>query len=94
MKRLKERWGVKSNTQVIVILIVFAVTGTTSAKLAKPLCEFLHIYPDNFHPILYWTIRILIILPIYNVLLIIIGTLFGQYTFFKRFLLRTFRISK
>ncbi|MDO5607171.1 MAG: diacylglyceryl transferase [Capnocytophaga sp.] len=84
-EKLKKRWNITSNTQLTVILIVFAITGSLSAKLAKPVCDYFGIMPDSFHPVLYWTIRLLIILPVYQVLLILIGTLFGQFRFFWEF---------
>ena len=34
---------------------------------------------------IYWPVRILLIFPIYQVLLVIFGWIFGQYTFFKAF---------
>jgi hypothetical protein len=33
MSKFKERWGIKHNYQLVVIFIVFAVTGSTSAYL-------------------------------------------------------------
>lgn len=85
LEKLKKRWAISSNTQLWIILIVFSITGSLSAKLAKPICEFLGIFPDSLHPILYWTIRILIVLPVYQVILLAVGTLFGQFRFFWNF---------
>ena len=84
MKKLKERWGISSNWQVAVIFIVFAVTGSTSAKLAGPLTDAIGVTKE-IGGFLYWTIRILIIFPIYQVLLVFFGWLFGEYTFFWNF---------
>lgn len=85
MKKLKERWGVTSNKQVIVILIVFSLTGTLSARIAKPFTHFIGLDFEAFHPVLAWVIRLIIVLPIYQILLLIIGTLFGQFQFFWQF---------
>jgi len=84
MKKLKERWGISSNWQVAVIFIVFAVTGSTAAKLAGPLTDVVGVTKE-IGGFLYWTIRILIIFPIYQVLLVFFGWLFGEYTFFWNF---------
>ena len=89
-KRLKEKWKISSDSQLAVIFIVFAITGSTSAKLAVPVLELLHIYPTNFDSIklgdlIYTLIRILIIFPLYQVLLIIVGTIFFQFKFFWEF---------
>ncbi|MEE2771234.1 MAG: DUF6787 family protein [Bacteroidota bacterium] len=85
MGKLKERWGIDSNWQLLVIFIVFAITGSTSAKLAGPLCEFIGISSEEHHWSIYWPLRILLIFPIYQVLLVAFGWIFGQFRFFWGF---------
>ncbi|MGY5846718.1 DUF6787 family protein [Salegentibacter sp. HM20] len=85
MNRLKQRWGIESNWQILVILLVFAITGSSSAKLAGPLCDFLGIYESTTPWFVYWTARLLLIFPIYQVLLVSFGWLFGQFEFFWAF---------
>jgi len=85
MQRLKERWGIHSNFQLVIIFIVFAVTGSSSARLATPLTTFLGITAENVSPWIYWPARILLIFPIYQVLLIFFGFIFGQFSFFWNF---------
>lgn len=82
MKKLKERWNIKSNFQLTIIFIVFAITGSTAAYISKPVTEALGIHKDNLPYILYLPLRLLMIFPLYQVLLVVIGTLFGQFTFF------------
>ncbi|MDN3594281.1 DUF6787 family protein [Zunongwangia endophytica] len=84
MEKLKERWGLTSNRQLIVIFIVFAITGSTAAKLATPVTAFLGITSEHGWYI-YWPARILLIFPIYQVLLVAIGWIFGQFEFFWAF---------
>ena len=89
-KRLKKKWGIESDIQLTVIFIVFAITGSASAKLALPLLEFLGIQATDFEEIplgmfIYFLLRILIIFPIYQVLLIVVATLFFQFKFFWEF---------
>lgn len=81
MKKLKSRWGITSNYQLTIIFIVFAITGSTSAYLSKPLAYWMHITPESLSW-LYWPVSLILIFPIYQVLLVIIGWLFGQFTFF------------
>ncbi len=85
MKRLKERWGIHSNFQLVMILIVFAVTGSSAAKLANPLTNFLGITAQSHAAWIYWLVRILIIFPIYQILLLFFGFIFGQFRFFWNF---------
>lgn len=85
MNKLKKRWGIESNLQIILILIVFAITGSTSAKLAGPLCDLLGIHQETSSWFWYWLARIVLIFPIYQVLLVFFGWLFGQFQFFWEF---------
>ncbi|MGB5666078.1 MAG: DUF6787 family protein [Maribacter sp.] len=85
MEKLKQRWGIDSNFQIIVICIVFAVTGSAATKLAQPLTEFIGLGKETTNAWIYWTVRILLIFPIYQVLLVAFGWLFGQFKFFWNF---------
>ncbi len=84
MKKLKERWNINSNLQLGIIFLVFAVTGSTAAKIAGPVTDFIGISSD-VNPWLYWPIRILIIFPAYQVFLVTFGWLFGEFEFFWNF---------
>ncbi|CAL66439.1 DUF6787 family protein [Christiangramia forsetii] len=85
MKKLKDRWGIDSNWQLFIIFLVFAITGSSAAKLASPVCELVGITQQNSHWSIYWTFRILLIFPIYQVLLVSFGWIFGQFEFFWAF---------
>ena len=85
MKKLKERWGVTSNKQIVIIFLVFAITGFSSLQLAKPFLTLIGI-PDTFEPHwLYRVLRLLLIFPIYQVLLVFVGFIFGQFSFLWNF---------
>ncbi len=84
MKKLKQRWSITSNWQLTVIFIVFALTGSTAAKFAGPMTEAIGLTKEVGWYI-YWPVRILIIFPIYQVLLVTFGWLFGEYIFFWNF---------
>ena len=84
MKKLKLRWGIETNWRLTIILLVFAITGSTAAKLAAPLTDFIGIEREMGW-LVYWPIRILIIFPIYQVLLVFFGWLFGEFQFFWNF---------
>lgn len=90
--RLKERWGVKGTFQVVIILIVFACTGTTVALIARPLLH--SIFTPNEVPTWATVLYYVLILPIYNIFLLLYGLVFGQFKFFwafeKRFFKRIF----
>ena len=84
MEKLKERWGLTSNRQLVVIFIVFAITGSSAAKLAAPVTSFFGI-DDQLPWYVYWPARIILVFPIYQVLLILFGWIAGQFSFFWAF---------
>lgn len=85
MGNFKQRWNITSNWQVFVIILVFAITGSSAAYLSKPILHGLGISKET-HPIaLYLLLYILIIFPVYQVLLVAIGFIFGQFKFFWEF---------
>ncbi|MCF7560265.1 diacylglyceryl transferase [Sabulilitoribacter multivorans] len=85
MEKLKQRWGIESNVQIIIILIVFAVTGSTASYIGKPILHFLNITTENFSTFGYWFTRIVLLFIMYQFLLVGFGWLFGQHKFFWNF---------
>ena len=92
IKNLKKFLKVESNFQFTIIMIVFAITGSLTLFLSDYLLIIFSITKESMNIYVFWALRILIIFPIYQVLLIIIGTLFGQFNYFwsfeKKFLRR------
>ena len=93
MQGLKKRWGIRSNLQLTIIFIVFALTGSASAWLSRPFCLWLGITKEDVG---FWftPVRLLMIFPIYQILLVFIGTLFGQFQFFWAFEKKMLRSMK
>jgi hypothetical protein len=96
VEKLKARWQVKNAWQVIVILIVFACTGFTVLFIKRPLLSWFAGAEGNSRmaTVLYY----IFILPLYNILLLGYGFLFGQFNFFwqfeRRFMERFFSLFK
>ncbi|PXX99107.1 diacylglyceryl transferase [Marinifilum breve] len=82
--KLKKRWEINSNLQLVIILIVFSITGSLSVLVRNPIFEYFSIDADT-NILLRILLSILIITPTYQVLLLIVGTLFGQFRFFWNF---------
>jgi hypothetical protein len=85
---LKQRWNLNSAGQVIIVLIVFACTGTTVLLIKKPLFEYW--FPDSGKPWWATVAYYILILPAYNILLLAYGFVFGQFRFFWEFEKRFF----
>ncbi len=79
--KLKEKWGVNSLWQVFVILLVFSLTGMTVVFLRK---TFFHWFGfDENTPFWIKTITyLLLVFPSYQILILVYGTLLGQFSFF------------
>ena len=85
MEKLKQRWGITSNLQIILIFAAFAVNGSFAAWVANPVTEFIGIHRETTNGFIYWPLRILLIFPIYQLTLPIVGFAFGQFKFFWNF---------
>lgn len=84
IEKLKQRWGINSNWQLSIIILVFSITGSFATKMAAPLTEFIGVTKEMGW-YFYWPLRIAIIFPLYQIFLVIFGWLFGQHTFFWKF---------
>ena len=79
--KLIKIFKVKDFNQLIIIFIVFGITGSLSVVLGKYV--LINIFGESFlNNDYYWLLRLILIFPIYQVLLIIIGALFGQFRYF------------
>jgi hypothetical protein len=85
MNKLKKRWGITSNFQLVVIFMVFAINGTVSAKISRFFLDLLVITQQNTPWYLYYILLIVLVLPLYPFLLMVFGYLFGQSQFFLPF---------
>jgi len=82
MERIRSFFKVESNYQLFIVNLVFAITGTSSLFVADFILNILLITKENYDGFYYWITRIILILPIYQILLIIIGIIFGQFSYF------------
>ena len=82
---LKTKWGIQSNIQIILILIVFAITGSLSLVVSDPMLQFIGLSKESVNPWIFIPLRLIIVFPVYQVLILIIGFLFGQFKFFWQF---------
>ena len=61
MRRLKEKWGINSNLQLFIILIVFSITGSLALLVAKPILNHLGVEKESLPIWIFWPLRLLII---------------------------------
>ena len=90
--RLKSRWNLENTKQVFIVLLVFALTGTTILIIKKPLLNLL--FPSGEIPLFFYISYYIFIFPVYNAVLLLYGALFGYFNFFWEFEKKTFRRVK
>jgi len=84
-KKLENKWVVNYRWEIIRIFIVFAVTGSSSLLVSRPIIAFLGISKENLSVFIYWVLFVTISLICYQILLVFFGWLFGQFKFFWNF---------
>lgn len=80
LQRLQAKWGLKSLFQTIMVLIVFAFTGSTVLFIKPFLFDLIGF--DSIEGIAGVLIYIVMIFPLYQLLILVYGFIFGQFAFF------------
>lgn len=96
-ERLKDKWVLEHRWEMIRVFIVFAITGSSSMFIGRPIISYIGITKENLNPLLYWALFIIIGLIFYQILLVTFGWLFGQFKFFWEFekkMLKRFGLGK
>ena len=82
---LVKKFQANSIQHLLIIFIIFALSGSGSLFISSPILKALDLEElISYYP-LYIFVRIILIIPIYQVLLIIIASLFGQFNYFWKF---------
>jgi manganese efflux pump family protein len=85
LNNLVKRFNAKSNKHLLIIFIIFSLSGSGSLFISAPIISAINLeILITYYP-LYLLVRILIIIPIYQIILIIIATLFGEFNYFWKF---------
>ena len=84
MNKIRDIFKVETNFQLLKVNVVFAITGTLSVYFAGIVIDFLGLDPYVLGSFFYWSLRIILLLPVYQFLLIIIGSIFGEFEYFWR----------
>jgi len=81
LEKLKKKWGLKNLLQVIIILIVFSLTGMTVVFIRPVIFSWFN-FDEQTSLWLKTITYILLIFPMYQILILVYGTIFGQFAFF------------
>jgi hypothetical protein len=83
-ERIKKKFKIKSNLQLLIILSVFSLTGGLSLKFTTPILDFIGLSSFNSSDVLwenlfYFILRLIVLFPVYQLL----------HQFFKEFVKNT-----
>lgn len=81
LEKLQQRWGLTSTTQTVLVIFGFAITGSTTSFMMKPIYAFIGI-EGLWQKILGF---IFLGMPVYQILLLVVGFCLGQFKFFLAF---------
>ena len=76
-----EKWGLKSLLQVVMILLVFSLTGSTVVLIRPLIFEWFN-YDGQTSMWIKTVTYIVLIFPMYQILILVFGALLGQFSFF------------
>ena len=85
IQNLINKFNAKSKVHLFVIFLIFGLSGSLSLWISLSVMSALELKSIINNYVLYVFFRILIIIPIYQLILIIIATLFGEFEYFWKF---------
>lgn len=81
LAHLKKKWGIESNWDFFLIMLIFSLAGMMVTLTRKPVFALIGITPQTR----FWikaVVYIPLIVPIYQASLLFFGLIFGQFAFF------------
>ena len=85
LQKIIDKFHARSFKHLVIILLVFALSGSASLLMSSSILNAINLKElINFYP-LYLLVRIIFLIPIYQLVLIIIATLFGEFRYFWNF---------
>tara|TARA_B100001029_G_C14777343_1_gene294566 strand:+ start:295 stop:585 length:291 start_codon:yes stop_codon:yes gene_type:complete len=82
---LQKIFKTDSKYQLVIVFLVFAISGSLSVFVSEPFLNFLNYKEFISSNILQIILRILIIFPIYQIILLAVATIFGEFKYFWNF---------
>ena len=82
---LKKIFKTDSTYQLLMVFLVFGISGSLSVYVSKPLLEFLNYEEFISNSIIQIILRIIIIFPIYQIILLAVALIFGEFEYFWKF---------
>ena len=90
-EKLKQRWGLKTNWDVIAVLIVFSLAGSSSVFIRKPVFHWLDVSKETTPMLEYISLYLMILTPAYQLLFLFWGAVWRQWEFVWMFEQKIFK---
>ena len=81
-------FGANSKFHLFKIFVIFGLAGSLSVILSDPLLNLVSIEKYISNKFFYWVIRLILIFPIYQFVLIAVALVFGEFSYFKKFFIK------
>ena len=85
IKKITTQLKINSARQFFLVMTVFAVTGSLSLILSDKILFLIGFNAELLTNLFYWPIKIILIFLIYQILLLLVAFLFGQFDYFWLF---------
>ena len=79
------RMEIISHKHFIIIMTVFAITGSLALFFTVKLLSFINL-KELVGPIVFWPLRVIILFGIYQITLILVAIPFGEFNYFLKFI--------
>ena len=81
-------FNARSYKHLMIIFIIFAISGGLAVFCSKFLLMLLNFEALSSGNYIYWPLRVLILLFAYQVILLFVSTIFGEFQHFKKYSLK------
>lgn len=81
LEKLKKRWNLSTNWDVIAVLIIFSLAGSTSVYIRRPIFDLLEINKETMPWFQYSLVYLLVFMPAYQLLFLTWGFVWRQWDF-------------
>ena len=92
LEKLKKIFKVDNFLQLFMVFLVFGITGSLALVLSDIILFFFNVIKEEMNFLFYFLMRVLVMFIVYQVLLILVATILGEFKYFwefeKRFLKR------
>ncbi len=88
---IQKYFKAKSLFHLIIIFLIFAISGSLTIYLSTPVLNFFNLNQYIDSSILYFFVRVLLIFPLYQLVLLLVAFVFGELNYFIEFEKKTFK---